>query len=351
MTKGFTMRIGLLMASFFVFQAAWATNDIGSKSIFDIMNYQEVLNITLEGDFEELKTSRRTQEAYKAVLNFKNEDKVKQNWAVKLKLRGHFRRMNCEMPPLKVDFKKSDLEAEGLAKFDDLKLVTHCSDNKQEAKEWLYREYLAYQMYRALTPNSYRVQMLRITYIDINTGKKSKNWGFFIEDTAQLAHRMNAKKIDQWGLRANDFQTLDLKVMSLFQYMIGNTDWEINTSRNLKMFKKDGKFIPVPYDFDFSGLVATSYARPSANYELSNIKERVYMGFLQDLHDMHDVRAIFAFQEDAMMDLIFDSRYLSYDSKLELKTYLEDFYQGIDKIEVKQRIAPKEVIIANSGSK
>lgn len=345
MKKRFRLSILVLTVSFFIGQTAWATQGAPSKSIFDVMNYQEVLNISIEGDFETLKNNRKNKESHKGTLTFKDENKVKQHWNIKLKLRGHFRRMTCEMPPLKVDFKKSDLTAAGLAKFDDLKLVTHCSDNKEEAKEWLKREYLTYKLYQELTPNSFRVQMLKITYVDINTGKKTKNWGFFIEDTAQLAARMNAKKIEQWGLQAEDFQTLDLKVMSLFQYMIGNTDWDINTSRNLKMFIKDGKVIPVPYDFDYSGLVSTSYARPNTNYGLTTLKERAYIGFKEDLNDMHDTRAIFAIQQAALEEIILESRMMHSDSKTEIQSYLKEFFLQIDDIQFKELLPPQEANI------
>lgn len=344
MKKRFMKCIGIFVLSFFLLQTSWANDHLGKQSIFDVMNYQDVLNITLEGDFETIKNDRRSEEAYKAKLTFKDKEKNKQHWKIKLTLRGHYRRMNCAMPPLKLDFKKSKLEEAGLATFDDLKLVTHCSSSKAEAEDWLKREYMAYELYRQLSPNSYRVQLVRITYKDANTGKKDKNWGFLIEDTQQLAHRMKAEKIDQWGLTAAEFHTLDLKVLSVFQYMIGNTDWNIETSKNLKMFKKDGKVIPVPYDFDFSGLVATSYALPDANYGLKSIRERTYLGFKMYLNDLHDTRAIFSVQQRALINLIARSSILKLESQEDMLIYLEEFFDNIDDIQFRE-MAPTKVMM------
>jgi len=119
---------------------------IAQKSIFDVMNYQEVLSVTLEADFAAIDASRRSADSHKAVLTFQDEQGIEQTWNVKLKNRGNFRRMKCEMSPLKIEFKKKDLKAAGLAKFDDMKMVTHCVRNKSEAKALLKKEYLAYKL-------------------------------------------------------------------------------------------------------------------------------------------------------------------------------------------------------------
>jgi len=55
-----------------------------------------------------------------------------------------------------------------------------------------------------------------------------------------------------------------LLFMSLFQYMIGNTDYSIVALHNVIMLD-DAKGVrrTVPYDFDYSGLVNAHYARRS----------------------------------------------------------------------------------------
>ena len=98
-----------------------------NPSIFDKMAYQEVLEVTMEGDFSTLRNNRRSADAQKVIISFKDADGQLQTWTTKVTLRGHFRRMRCDaMPPLKLNFKKSELKEAGLAKFDDMKLVTQC---------------------------------------------------------------------------------------------------------------------------------------------------------------------------------------------------------------------------------
>ncbi|MCB9349767.1 MAG: hypothetical protein H6573_19980 [Lewinellaceae bacterium] len=62
-----------------------------------------------------------------ATLSFLDKQGNRQEWPLDISLRGKFRRMHCkDMPPLRLDFSKKDLEEAGLAQFDDLKLVNYC---------------------------------------------------------------------------------------------------------------------------------------------------------------------------------------------------------------------------------
>ena len=308
-----------------------------TKSIFDLMNHSEVLNMTLEADFSALKENRRTDDSHKGKLTFEDADAVSQNWNIKIKLRGKFRRLNCEMPPLKLDFKKGDLEEKGLADFDDLKLVTQCTDDKNEAKAFLMKEYLTYKMYNELTDYSYRVQLVRITYKDTSTGKKSKEWAFLIEDTAQLAARLKAEKVSAFTTSPREFSSTSVKQATLFQYIIGNADWELSTGRNIKLFLKDGILIPVPYDFDFSGLVNASYAIPNADYDLSSIKERVIPQLPKQYHDLHGTIYYFVGKKEKLFDVIQNFKYLSRTDRTEMVDYLNTYFVNADNLRFVER--------------
>lgn len=305
-----------------------------SQSIFDAMHYQEILEMTIEADLDSLKNSRRTDDYQKAYLTFKDKDKNVQSWKMKLRTRGKFRRKICAMPPLKMKFKKAELAAAGFNDFNDMKLVTHCVDNKEEAKNLLMKEYLAYQMYGELTENSYRTQLVRITYKDIKTGRKFKNWGFLIEDTAQLAARMEAEKCDCWGTNENDFQHGTPELVALFQYMIGNEDYRVDALKNVKTFRKNGQLIPVPYDFDFSGLVNAPYAVPNVDYDMAAVTDRAYLGSVESLTKLHSTKALFHAKQDDFQQMIAAFKKLNNDEKSVMTAYLNDFFQNMDVLNV-----------------
>ncbi|MEM1121144.1 MAG: hypothetical protein AAGJ18_11900 [Bacteroidota bacterium] len=319
----------------FAFVAATA-----QESIFDVMNHKEVLSVTLEADFAALDSARRSAEEYKAVLTFEDETGTAQKWNVKLETRGNYRRLKCEMVPLKINFKKKDLKAAGLKKYDDMKLVTHCVSSKGEAKALLQKEYLAYKLYNEITEYSYRVQLLKINYVDVNSGKKTKHWAFLIEDTAELKDRIGAtEKVEQYlNLPRDTFHDGLLKITSVYQYLIGNSDWDLQMGRNLKYFIKDDKVILIPYDFDFSGLVNASYAIPNPNYGIPTVKTRIFLGFPEDATKLKGTLSYFKTKREKLYEVVNAFRVLDESGREDVLFYLNGFYENLNDIVLAQKV-------------
>ncbi len=332
----------LTITGFLLPFAAKANDTLYQKSIFDVMNFQEVLKVTLEADFASLDTNRRNPDAYKATLSFVDAQAIEQKWAVQLKARGNFRRLKCEMVPLKIEFKKKELKAAGLAKFDDMKLVTHCVTDKRTAKALLQKEYLAYKLYNGLTENSFRVQLLKITYKDVKSGKKSKHWAFLIEDTAQLKSRIGAVKTcdNCLNLPRDTFQSTQLKIAAVFQYMIGNSDWDLKVGRNVKYVLKKEKIIAIPYDFDFSGLVNAPYAIPNPNYNIPDIKSRIFLGFPEDIEQLKGIFSYFKTKRADLLKIVENFKPLPFATRLEIASYLDDFYNNLEKLAIGEKMDP-----------
>lgn len=305
-----------------------------TSSIFDLMNYQEVVEVSMTGDFETLRANRRSGEGQIVALSFIDAAGTEQTWNTSITLRGNYRRMRCTaMPPMKLNFKKSELKAAGLAKFDDMKLVTQCMEEDEDSKALVLKEYLTYKLYNELTPASFKVQLLKITYIDTHTGSTTKQWGFLIEDTAQLRARIAAEKSEQRvGLLAADFHSESFYMTAVFQYMIGNGDWDARISKNTKILNKDGKYLAIPYDFDFSGLVDASYAIPNGNYEMASVQERIYMGFEQDLAHLDATLAFFHTKKKKLRDTVKAFKVLRAKDRRAVLTYLESFFDTSDVI-------------------
>lgn len=327
-----------------------ANNNHNLPSIFDQMQYKEVLELTLETDVENLKLNRRSEAYQKATLRFEDQNEVEQSWEVKLKIRGRFRRMNCsEIPPLKIKFKKDDLEVAGLAPFNDMKLVTHCISDKFEASSLLKKEFLAYKLYNELSPYSFRVQMLKITFKDSKTGKKTKQWAFLIEDFAQLRARIDGqKKENVINIPREAFQSEALKQVALFQYMIGNPDWDLRGARNLKMIVKNGKVIPVPYDFDFSGLVNAPYAIPVSEFGMVTVRDRVYLGFAKDINQLNQVSKSFLAKRKNLDQFVKSFKMLNRADRIDIRDYLDSFFEDINHIQLPGKATAKSALGSSS---
>lgn len=309
-------------------QLAASGNGNTPNSIFDVMGHREVLRLTLETDIEKLKSDIANEEYQSASLRFKDATGTEQAWKLKVKLRGKFRRMKCvDVPPLKLNFSKRDLEMAGLAPFDDLKLVPQCVEDEALAADYLKREYLAYRLFNEVSPYSYRVQLLRITYIDTATGKRQKQWAFLIEDTAQLRARIGAEKCkDCYNLPNEAFHLQATRLVSVYQYLIGNIDWSLAKMRNVKLFKVNGKVVPVPYDFDFTGLVNAGYMRLDPALGIAQRRDRVYLGLPENVDELGAAIYVISAHREKMEALIGGAKFLSYDSRIDMEAYLNSFF-------------------------
>ncbi|MCB0633416.1 MAG: hypothetical protein KDD15_26955, partial [Lewinella sp.] len=169
-----------ILVSLTVSTGIWAmpakNTDDAPSTLFEYMDQPEILKVTLEMDIENLLDNKKTNDFFPATFSFQNSKGQLSNWDIEVRARGRFRRMSCEFPPLKLKFPKKEMKAEGFGKHNDVKLVTHCADNK-EAEENLFREYLTYKMYAELTNVSFRVQLIDITYVDTQTGAETNTYG------------------------------------------------------------------------------------------------------------------------------------------------------------------------------
>jgi hypothetical protein len=235
------------------------------------------------------------------------------------------------LAPLKLHFDKSDLFDAGLSKFNDMKLVNECMVDSKDSKQLLLREYLAYKLYNQITDESFRVQFLKINYIDNQTGDVRTEYGFVIEDTAQLRARINALKIEkQFNRTSNRFKEDQIKLMSVFQYMIANPDWSLDRNHNVKIFLKDEKLIAVPYDFDFSGIVDAPYVKLNPELGIAYQTDRVFLGFENHAEDLTKEMEIFYSKKSQLIQTIKDCETLKGRNRREMIRFINSFFNETD---------------------
>ena len=148
-----------------------------------------------------------------------------------------------------------------LPKYDKLKLVTHCL-LEEENRQALLKEYWAYKMHNELTENSFRVHLMEVIYVHSEDPKrKYREYGFLIENTHEMAHRIGGHIVEGMGKKPEQFTEISYNNTLFFNYMIGNTDWNIELVKNLKFVHKEegDRLTLVPYDFDFTAFVKPPY--------------------------------------------------------------------------------------------
>lgn len=297
------------------------------NSLFDRLVDSQVRDVRLTLDMAAIQANRRTENKLDAT--FFDGDIT---YPIDVSVRGRFRRITCEVPPLMLQFKKDMLRSEGLNTHNDLKLVTLCK-NSNAGIEALMREQLAYELHALITGNSFRTQLLRVTYVDTQTGTEDTQYAILIEDEDQMAERLGGKECkDCFNLPAESFVPGSVATAHLFQYMIGNTDYSIVMDRNVKIVSlPNGQHIPVAYDFDFSGLVDAPYARPNVNVGQTDVQQRVWMGSHYTEAELQTAIDTFNEKEGAVYILVENSTYLDAKTKREAKNYLKGFYRDINK--------------------
>ena len=104
------------------------------------------------------------------------------------------------------------------------------------------------------------------------------------------------------GLDEMDPAQLDL--VTVFQYLIGNTDWSVIMIHNIRLVQVEGHpfFLPVAYDFDWSGVVNAAYARPDQKLGTKTVRERVYRGACRPMEELKPALARVMERRDSIRD-------------------------------------------------
>lgn len=295
----------------------------------------EPLNITLIADVVSLIGDKSDEPEYSAAMLMHHiGDYEFDAFDIKVKTRGNTRRVTdlCDFPPLKFNFKKNGVENTIFQNQDKLKFVSQCKQ-QEYFDNYVLEEYLLYKTYNIISEDSYKVRLVNITIRDHELRIPSiEMTGFLIEDDKPLAKRIGAKFYDKIVFSQDSCDNSTTDRLAMFQYMIGNTDWYINTGHNTDIFKfeSDGTLIPVPYDFDFSGVINTVYASPSKEIPIKQVRQRYYKGSCRELNGYDSTIKLFIEKQDEIYSL-----YNSFDHlpnhviKKSLK-YYDKFYKIIN---------------------
>lgn len=183
---------------------------------------------------------------------------------IKARARGKFRKKpeNCNFPPLKIKFSEEDTPGTLFEGIPDLKIVSHCQSELPEFEQYVLQEYLIYKLYNILTDLSFRVRLARIRYLDQgNLPDSVYHFAFFIENPEAMAARNGGRLLDLQTIPQNRIDREQLMLVTLFNYMIINTDYSVPILHNLELVSMDyfEPPLPVPFDFDWSGMINIPY--------------------------------------------------------------------------------------------
>jgi len=267
-------------------------------------------------------------------------DPAGQALPVSLSVRSTTRRNSdvCDFPPLRVTFAGRAPPSSVFAGQSKLKLVTHCGSSAG-AQQYELLEYSAYRMLNQLTPRSFRVRLAAIDYQDGNGRSVFSRYGFFIEPLKELARRNGLRPLEtQAVIPIQYLSPVDSARYALFQHMIANHDWSMRAPtagraccHNAEMLGTltPGGAIPIPYDFDYSGLVGAPYAVPPEQMNLSSVKQRYYRGFCAHNAQVYAVAQQFRAAQPQILGVLAQTPGLDAGTQRRAAGFLDGFFSDI----------------------
>lgn len=304
-----------------------------SQEVKKIFQTDEVLDFTLTMNMKEVYRDVEERNYHPVVISWNRPDGTTLELNSRAKVRGHTRTMKstCRIPPLFLDFKKSETKDTPFHKQKKIKLVSHCKSSKS-FQEYVEKEYLIYKLYNQVSPYSFNVRPCRITYVDSEKPENSStHFGFLIESIKDLAKRNDMKEFD--GLLRNQ-EAVDkdnMDKLALFQYMIGNLDWSVPERHNIKIMRKEGGSLPVavPYDFDYSGLVDAPYAVPPEGMGITSVRTRIFRGLCREQGYSGEIQ-FFKTLQPKITNEVNQADYLEEKSRSDVLDYINGFYKDIN---------------------
>jgi hypothetical protein len=221
-----------------------------------------------------------------------------------------------------------------------LKLVTHCRSS-ESFQQYVLLEYATYRMLNVLSPVSFRVRLASIDYTDESGRPIVSRYGFFIEDLRDVAKRNGMQQANLPELiPVTALEPQHAALYAMFQDMIANHDWSMRAGpkgkkccHNAEMIAPAkgvaANVIPIPYDFDFSGLVNTPYATPPDALHISSVRQRQYRGYC--IHNAQAIAVAAAMRQErpAMLQVLDSTPGLEPKTIQNATAYLDGFFNMI----------------------
>lgn len=269
---------------------------------------QEILPIKLAYSIKDVKKNTNDSTYIQSVISYLGPGGSWQSFEAGLRARGKFRRDKCYNPPIKIKLAKEAVKGTYFEGHKRLKLVLPCLLIKSSNDD-IIKEYMAYKFYEVLSPYHFKTRLLQIGFAE-DKGNNSRDHvfkGILIEDDKVMAKRFDARIIERSVHPLQQDAECSIR-NDLFQYMIGNTDYSTAYQHNALLLFINTKTMPVPYDFDMSGLVDASYATVSRSentvLDITDVKQRLYRGFKRDAQTLQKVRQEFLGNKDTILHIL-----------------------------------------------
>jgi hypothetical protein len=314
----------------------------------DLFSDEAPLQLVITAPFPALVRAAKTKtDPFPATLSITDGAGTVQSFPIQLRARGLTRRTGgyCAFPPLSLNFDKAAMKGTVFQGQKKLKLATYCN-TPADQEQRIVLEYLAYRLYNLVTPMSYRVRAADVTYRNGDKDHGLKRFGFLIEDIDDVADRNHRTELTATSKQVSAAQ-LDARAAAraaMHEFMIGNLDWDFlaapagsDCCHNSRFIAAKGAtpatataVVPLPYDFDYSGLVDATYAVTPERLPVSRVTDRLYRGYCVSSGEIPAVIEEFRARRADMMALINAEPRLEPRFRAKAARFMDGFFAVLD---------------------
>jgi hypothetical protein len=296
------------------------------------------LEFRLTAPFGELGRDPTDRPEHPAVLEYQDPDGDTVALDIQIRIRGNSRVRECRYPPLSLNFRRRDTAGTEFAGQDRLKLVTLCRGSRLYGG-YLATEFLIYRMFNLLTDRSFRVRWANVEYLDTSARKPEPRMApaFLIEADWEVAERLDLDQIETERVELGTHDPAHTALLTVFQYLIGNTDWSLfdgspgeDCCHNGKAVgNPEGPVYVIPYDFDNAGLINAEYAVPSEILPIRRVTTRLYRGLCRLNAEVGVALDELGRQQDRLI-AIFDSDVIDENARERAVRFIEGSFEVIN---------------------
>ncbi|PWT97437.1 MAG: hypothetical protein C5B52_13820 [Bacteroidetes bacterium] len=307
-------------------------NGFAQLQVDSLFSSKSPLDLAISMSIKEVRKSKEDTVYQSHKLFYYNGAGKLDSMRVGLKGRGNFRLRECYYPPLWMSFEKKKVKGTPFEGNKKIKVVLPCHGN-DDGDNLIIREYLCYTIFEVISPYSIKSRLANIDITELRN-RKSKTYkvkAILLEDMGKMAKRMHAKETKTSSMNPTLFDDTSCLRFDLFQYLISNTDVSSAYEHNSKVIYKNPKYIPVPYDFDMSGVVDAPYAVVSkigdVQLPIDNVRQRYYRGYCRPDSLTEFIRQEFISKKDKILGCTDELNGLLSEKEIrEIRSYLAEFF-------------------------
>jgi hypothetical protein len=333
------LRFKIFLLAMFLVSLSHAADD--NEKAAPLFSSNNLLEVTIRGPFSNIMRERSREKDEPGTLTYNDPEAGDVTVELGIRTRGRFRHQSeiCPWAPLRLNFKKSSVKGTLFAGSNKLKLVTHCRNSSKQYTQGLLTEHLAYRIFNQVTDDSFRVRLLRVTYVDTSKDDRERTeFAFLIEHRKQVAKRIGVAVNSVESVRISQLDPAQINLVSVFQYLIANTDFspvkaapgEPCCHNNVLFGDQDGDILAVPYDFDMAGIVDAEYAVPNPRFRLRDVRQRLYRGRCVNNEYLGASTQAFIDQKQAIFDLIDNNEHFDRGTRRQATRFIDEFYKTIE---------------------